>query len=307
MNVSAFSIVGNDKLCGGIKALELPACPTQGERKKLFPRKVIILVTSITLSTILLIACVSAVFYLIKRSKRKSSMDCPLGSQYPTLSYAELQHATNGFSSANLIGAGSYGSVYKGILNSGEQIVAVKVFKLQLLGANKSFLAECEALRNIRHRNLVNIITSCSSMDFKGNDFNALVFEFMPNGSLESWLHPTQSVQQDPKSLDLIQRLNIAIDVASALDYLHHHCETAIIHCDLKPSNVLLDNELCAHVGDFGLSRFLGAARGKTNRLQSSSSIGIRGTIGYVAPGNVLSHNYCIIIYISFWYILYDT
>ncbi|XP_059639134.1 probable LRR receptor-like serine/threonine-protein kinase At3g47570 [Cornus florida] len=284
MNVSAFSIVGNDKLCGGIKALELPACLTQGERKRLFPRKVIILVTSITLSTILLIACVSAVFYLIKRSKGKSSIDCPLGSQYPTLSYAELQHATNGFSSANSIGAGSYGSVYKGILMSGEQIVAVKVFKLQLLGANKSFLAECEALRNIRHRNLVKIITSCSSMDFKGNDFNALVFEFMPNGSLESWLHPTQSVQQDPKSLDLIQRLNIAIDVASAMDYLHHHCETAIIHCDLKPSNVLLDNELCAHVGDFGLSRFLGATRGKTNRSQSSSSIGIRGTIGYVAP-----------------------
>ncbi|XP_059639147.1 probable LRR receptor-like serine/threonine-protein kinase At3g47570 [Cornus florida] len=247
MNVTAFSIVGNDNLCGGIKALQLPACPTQRARK-LFAHKV-----------------------------------------YPTLSYAELQQATNEFSSANLIGAGSYGSVYKGILNSGEEIVTVKVFNLQLLGANKSFLAECEALRNIRHRNLVKIITSCSSMDFKGNDFKALVFEFMPNGTSESWLHPNQSVQRDPKSLNLIQRLNIAIDVASALDYLHHQCDTTAIHCDIKPSNVLLDNELCAHMGDFGLSRFLGGTRGKPNRSQSSSSIGITrtgGTIGYVSPGN---------------------
>ncbi|XP_059630596.1 probable LRR receptor-like serine/threonine-protein kinase At3g47570 [Cornus florida] len=283
MNVSAFSIVGNDKLCGGIKALELPACPTQRARRP-FARKVIILVTSITLSTILLIACAFALFYLMKRSKLKSSADCPLGNQYPTLSYAELQHATNGFSSSNLIGAGNYGSVYKGILNSGEQIVAVKVFNLQLPGANESFLAECEALRKIRHRNMVKVITCCSSMDFKGNEFKALVFEFMPNGTLESWLHPIQSEQQHPKSLDFIQRLNIAIDVASALDYLHHHCETTIIHCDLKPSNVLLDNELCAHVGDFGVSRFLGAVRGKPSCSQSSSSIGIRGTIGYVAP-----------------------
>ncbi|XP_059639148.1 probable LRR receptor-like serine/threonine-protein kinase At3g47570 [Cornus florida] len=284
LNVSAFSIVGNDKLCGGNKELQLPASLTRRARK-LFAHKMIILVTSITLSTVLLIASVSAVFYLIKRSKEKCSVDGALGNQYPMLSYAELEQATNGFSSTNLIGSGSYGSVYKGILDYGEQIVAVKVFNLQQLGANKSFFTECEALRNIRHRNLVKIITSCSSMDFKGNDFKALIFEFMPNGTLESWLHPNQSVQRDPKSLDSIQRLNIAIDVASALDYLHHQCDTTIIHCDLKPSNVLLGNELCAHVGDFGISRFLGGTKGKPNRSKSSSSIGIRGTIGYVAPG----------------------
>ncbi|KAL7182467.1 hypothetical protein ACSBR1_041214 [Camellia fascicularis] len=149
--------------------------------------------------------------------------------------------ATNGFSPSNLIGEGGYGSVYKEILNSDEQIIAVKVLKLHERGANKSFVTECEALKNIRHRNLVKIITACSSIDFKGNDFKALVFEFMENGSLENWLHPSLLEQHEPKNLNFVQRLNIAIDVECALDYLHHHCEMAFIHCDLKPSNVLLD------------------------------------------------------------------
>ncbi|KAK2980241.1 hypothetical protein RJ640_026537 [Escallonia rubra] len=162
-----------------------------------------------------------------------------------------LLHATNKFSPSNLIGEGRYGYVYKGSLNSGEHIVAVKILKLQERGANKSFVAECDMLRILRHRNLIKIITVCSSLDFKGKDFKALVFEFMPNGSLDSWLHPTQAEEQG-LNLNLVQRLGIAIDVASALDYIHHHYETIICHCDLKPSNVLLDGGLCAHV-EYGM------------------------------------------------------
>ncbi|XP_061997001.1 probable LRR receptor-like serine/threonine-protein kinase At3g47570 [Rosa rugosa] len=153
-------------------------------------------------------------------------------------------------------------------------------------GAAKSFMAECEALRNIRHRNLVKILTACSSIDFGGNDFKALVYEFMDNGSLEEWLHPstgTGELTEAPKILSLIQRLNIAIDVASALDYLHNQCETPIVHCDLKPSNVLMDGDLTGHVSDFGLSRFLSEPTTSVSRNQSSS-IGIRGSVGYVAP-----------------------
>ncbi|XP_058099636.1 probable LRR receptor-like serine/threonine-protein kinase At3g47570 [Magnolia sinica] len=173
------------------------------------------------------------------------------------VSYAELLKATDGFSSTNLIGAGSYGSAFKGILDRIEKVVAVKVLNLQQRGASKSFMTECEALKNIRHRNLVKIITSCSSIDFKGNDFKALVFEFMPNGNLEEWLYPIADGQHQLRNLSFIQRLNIAIDVASALDYLHHHCQTPIAHCDLKPNNVLLDEDMSAHVSDFGLSTFL--------------------------------------------------
>ncbi|KAI4305012.1 hypothetical protein L6164_028403 [Bauhinia variegata] len=133
-----------------------------------------------------------------------------------------LLQATAGFSSKNLIGSGSFGSVYKGTLDQEERLVAVKVLYLQKKGASKSFLAECNALKGIRHRNLVKLLTCCSSTDYNGNDFKALVFEFLTNGSLEKWLHPEGSENQ---RLHFLQRLNIAIDVASALYYLHNECE----------------------------------------------------------------------------------
>ncbi|CAL5436296.1 unnamed protein product [Camellia sinensis] len=280
-NVTSFSVLGNRNLCGGVKELQLPACPTERVKKR-STRTVILVATTIGVSIILLVVCVCAVLYRLRKSKQPSLVSTE-ENQHPKLSYAELHQSTNGFSLDNLIGKGRYGSVYKGILNSGEQIVAMKVLNLQESGADKSFLAECEALRNLHHRNLVKVITSCSSLDFKGNDFKALVFEFMSNGSLKSWLYPSSTKQNHTKNLNLTQRLNIAIDVASALEYLHHHYDIPVAHCDLKPSNVLLDNNLYAHVGDFGLARFLLAVTGNSN-YEQSSSIGIRGTVGYVAP-----------------------
>jgi serine/threonine protein kinase len=166
--------------------------------------------------------------------------------------------------------------------------IAVKVINLLRRGASKSFLVECEALRNIRHRNLVKILTICSSVDYQGNDFKALVYEFMVNGSLADWLHPTATedeAHQEHRNLNLYQRLDIAIDVASALEYLHYHCQTPILHCDLKPSNVLLDDEMIGHVGDFGLARFAPEADHNSSANQLSS-IGVRGTIGYAAPSD---------------------
>ena len=109
----------------------------------------------------------------------------------------------------------------------------------------------------------------------------------MVNGSLEEWLHPTHTIgetNERPRSLTISQRLNIVIDVAMALDYLHHHCETPIVHCDLKPSNILLNEDMVAHVGDFGLVRFLPKAAENSSGNQSSS-LGIKGTIGYAPPG----------------------
>ena len=99
-------------------------------------------------------------------------------------------------------------------------------------------------------------------MDYNGNEFKGLVFEYMSNGSLEKWLHLISVGENQSRSLNLIQRLNIVVDVASALCYLHKHCEQPIIHCDLKPNNILLDNEMTAHVSDFELAKLITATNG---------------------------------------------
>ncbi|XP_027157447.1 probable LRR receptor-like serine/threonine-protein kinase At3g47570 [Coffea eugenioides] len=130
---------------------------------------------------------------------------------------------------------GGFGSVYCGTLNDGRK-VAVKVFHVQLERALESLDTECEVLRNLRHRNLTKVISGCSN-----NDFKALVLELMPNGSLEKWLHWPSCF------LDMKQRLNIMIDLASALHYLHNGYSIPVVHCDLKPSNVLLDQDMIAH------------------------------------------------------------
>ncbi|PHT30251.1 hypothetical protein CQW23_30180 [Capsicum baccatum] len=181
------------------------------------------------------------------------------------ISYYELLRATNALSESNLIGSGSFGSVYKGILRGGTAI-AVKVFNLQLDAALKSFDTECEVLCSLRHRTLVKVITSCSNLDFK-----ALVLEYMPNGSLDKYLYSHNYF------LDIRQRLSIMIDVACALEYLHHGCSSPVIHCDLKPSNVLLDEDMVARLSDFGISKLLGEDQGDlyTKTL---------ATLGYIVP-----------------------
>ncbi|XP_058111152.1 putative receptor-like protein kinase At3g47110 [Magnolia sinica] len=265
-NASGISVIGNSKLCGGIPKLGLPKCLVLRSKSR----------RSLSLKIIIPVI-------IVAHLHTSSSED-----RYKNVSYAELLKVTDGFSSHNLTDVGSYGFVYKGYFVSEGQIVAVKVLNLQRQEASRSFLAECEALRNVRHRNLVKILASCSSIDFKGNDFKALAFQYMPNGSLE-WLHPKINEEHRSRTLNLIQRLNIAIDAAYALDYLHHHCQTPIAHCDLKPSNVLLDNDMVAHVSDFGIARFLYEAVDdrSTNR---TNSIAVKGSIGYVPPGNNSFH-----------------
>ncbi|XP_019051739.1 PREDICTED: putative receptor-like protein kinase At3g47110 [Nelumbo nucifera] len=280
-NASAISVVGNYKLCGEIPELQLPSCSLASTRggKSTISRVIIAVAVGVLCLFLLLIFLV---LYWKGNSKRKSLNMPPMGDQHLMVSYKELLQATGGFSESSFLGSGSFGSVYKGNLNQGIT-VAVKVFNLQQPRASKSFMAECNALKNIRHRNLVRILTSCSSLDFKGNDFKALVYEFMANGSLEDWLHPDMDAHNEQRNLNILQRINIAIDVASALDYLHNHCHTPIIHCDLKPSNVLLDNDFTAHVSDFGLAKLLLEDPNYPSHSQASSFV-LKGTIGYTPP-----------------------
>ncbi|KAK2633217.1 hypothetical protein EUGRSUZ_L00321 [Eucalyptus grandis] len=195
-------------------------------------------------------------FFFRYRHNKTASLSSSPEEGLLHVSYHNLLKATAGFSSTNLLGVGSFGSVYRGLLDQNQSIVAIKILDLTLHEASKSFIAECGAWRRIRHRNLVKVLTACSRFDFNGNDFKAFVYEFMSNESLDEWLHPSASQYTERRRLSLLERVNIAIDVACALDYLHHHCETPIVHCDLKPSNVLLDDEKTGHVGDFGACQY---------------------------------------------------
>ncbi|XP_024177333.1 probable LRR receptor-like serine/threonine-protein kinase At3g47570 isoform X1 [Rosa chinensis] len=273
-NTSATSLVGNSKLCGGdVSEFQLPACPIRKQR--IFKLKFTI---SLVAGCSFVFAVLLTLYWRRKSRKKPLAVDSSINF-FPEVSYKTLHQATGGFSPSTLIGSGSFGSVYKGILDHREKnVVAMKVINLQQRGASKSFTVECKALRNIRHRNLVKILTCCSSMDYNGTEFKALIFEYMSNGSLEEWLHR----ENGSMSLTLLQRLNIVVDVASALCYLHDHCEPPIIHCDMKPSNVLLDDDMVAHVGDFGLARLISTTT-ESSQTQSST-IGIKGTIGYAAP-----------------------
>ncbi|GLT57820.1 hypothetical protein SLA2020_307660 [Shorea laevis] len=275
-NASAVSVVGNQHLCGGIQKLKLPRCKVQGLKKNERSHTIKIVIAIVSSSILLAVFLFLFFFTWARRSKRKASSMLQTQETFPKISYAELSQATNDFSLANLIGEGSFGSVYKGIMGENGMLVAVKVLNLKQKGASRSFMAECEAMRNIRHRNLIKVLTVCSSIDFKGVDFKAIVYEFMQNGSLDEWLH-SKEVQVGVQNFSFIKRLNVAIEVAYAIEYLHYHCQPAIVHGDLKPSNILLDHEMVAHVGDFGLARFLISSK-------KTSSLGIIGTIGYVAP-----------------------
>ncbi|XP_031286479.1 probable LRR receptor-like serine/threonine-protein kinase At3g47570 [Pistacia vera] len=284
-NASAISLVGNSgRLCGGIVELHWLKCTSKNAKKeRISPRTKILISIASGLSGLTVMSLFIFCWLRKRRGKQPSDYGSRLIKPLLNVSYDRLRKASDGFCSTNLIGAGSFGSVFKGILDEDGTIAAIKVLNLQRPGASKSFMAECKALRNIRHRNLVKVITSCSSSDFQGNDFKAIVYKYMPNGSLDKWFHPgpkTEEKQHEIQNLTLLQRINIAIDVASAIDYLHYCCHEPILHCDLKPSNVLLDDDMTAHVGDFGLAKFLS----EVSNPNQSSSIGVRGTIGYAAP-----------------------
>ncbi|KAK8368547.1 hypothetical protein V6Z11_A01G048700 [Gossypium hirsutum] len=253
-NYSIESFKGNEALCGAAQ-LHVPSCKTRPLRNSKVRTKLIIFVALPIASAILVLALIIIILRRRKRKDRSTTQEdsTPLGT-WRRISYHELHQATNGFSGRRLLGNGSYGSVYQGTLLDGMEF-AVKVFKLELEGAFKSFDVECEILRNIRHRNLIKIISSCSN----DLDFKALVLEFMSNGSLDKWLYSNNH------SLDILQRLNIMIDVASACIGISPSC------------NVLLDEDMVAHLSDFGIAKLLCE---EDSMIQTMTM----ATIGYMAP-----------------------
>ncbi|XP_057799550.1 probable LRR receptor-like serine/threonine-protein kinase At3g47570 [Salvia miltiorrhiza] len=268
-NFTMDSFKGNEALCG-IPKFRVQICSSISNHRS--KRKKVERASFIAFGVVAFISVVSLAFIIV-RNKRKDKatsreVDELIFIVPERISYYELLQATERFDKSNLLGTGSSCSVYKGILNNGKDIV-VKVFNMQLEGISRIFDVECEILRSIRHRNLTNVISSCSNEEFK-----ALVLEYMPKGNLEKWLYSHNYC------LNMMERLNIMMDVACALEYLHHGYSMPIVHSDLKPSNVLLDEDMVAHVSDFGIAKLLcdGDSSVLTNTL---------ATLGYIAPGEV--------------------
>ena len=181
-------------------------------------------------------------------------------------SYAELAHAANNFKAEHKLGQGGFGGVYRGYLKDTNSHVAIKRVSEGSDQGIKEFASEVRIISRLRHRNLVQLIGWCHERRKL-----LLVYEYMPNGSLDVHLFKQQSLLKWPA------RYNIARGLASALLYLHEEWEQCVVHRDIKSSNIMIDSEFNAKLGDFGLARLVDHAKG-------AQTTALAGTLGYMAP-----------------------
>jgi serine/threonine protein kinase len=192
--------------------------------------------------------------------------------------YKELSKATNNFNKSELVGTGGFGAVYKGTLPSGA-VVAVKRMRMETKHGKESFQAEVTSLSQIRHRNLVQLQGWCHH-----EEQLLLIYDYMCNGSLDEWLFHLSTPKgeesltiDEHKVLPLTLRHSIMRGVATALAYLHEECPQCVLHRDIKSSNVLLDGDWNAYLGDFGLARLIDHQKMEKTTMMA-------GTLGYMAP-----------------------
>ncbi|KAH6804185.1 hypothetical protein C2S51_032432 [Perilla frutescens var. frutescens] len=180
-------------------------------------------------------------------------------------SYSDVKKMTRGFH--DKLGEGGFGSVYKGKLRSGHD-VAVKL--LGKSGENgQDFINEIATIGRIHHINVVKLLGYCAE-----GSKRALVFDFMPNGSLEKYIFNKEKMN----SLNLDKKFEIAVGVARGIEYLHRGCDIQILHFDIKPHNILLDDKFIPKISDFGLAKIFSIDK------NTVTMTAVRGTIGYVAP-----------------------
>ncbi|KAG5529879.1 hypothetical protein RHGRI_030302 [Rhododendron griersonianum] len=184
--------------------------------------------------------------------------------------YKDLLKATNKFDEKRKLGQGGFGVVYKGYLANEDLDVAVKVFTRESLKGEDDFLAELTIINRLRHKHLVRLLGWCHK-----HGKLLLVYEYMPNGSLDK--HLFSDAESKPLSWTL--RLKIISGVAAALHYLHNEYDQKVVHRDLKASNILLDSDFNAKLGDFGLARAL-----ENEKTSYAEAEGMMGTLGYIAP-----------------------
>ncbi|XP_057873806.2 L-type lectin-domain containing receptor kinase IX.1-like [Cryptomeria japonica] len=188
-------------------------------------------------------------------------------------SYAELSTATGNFSDNEKLGQGGFGGVYRGVLPGTKEVVAVKKISQGSSQGRKEYVSEVTIISRLRHRNLVRLLGWCHR---KGELL--LVYEYLPNGSLDNYIFGEQK-----GSLNWERRYNIACDLASALVYLHEEWDQLVVHRDVKASNVMLDSNFNAKLGDFGLARLV-----ERHNAASHTTV-VAGTFGYLAPECVMT------------------
>ncbi|KAG5235360.1 lectin protein [Salix suchowensis] len=204
-----------------------------------------------------------------QKIKRVKSLKAELVTGPKEFSYKELKLATRGFHSSRIIGRGAFGNVYKATFNFPGSIAAVKRSKHSHEGKTE-FLAELSIIACLRHKNLTPLLGWCVE---KGEVL--LVYEYMPHGSLDRILYEEGS--ELGIFLNWAHRQKIAVGLASSLTYLHHECEQRVIHRDIKTSNIMLDGNFNARLGDFGLARLMEHDKSPASTLTA-------GTMGYLAP-----------------------
>lgn len=189
-------------------------------------------------------------------------------------SYSQVKKMTNSFQIK--LGQGGFGSVYRGALSNGN-LVAVKVLS-ELKGNGEDFVNEVASVGRTSHVNIVSLEGFCSE-----GRHRALIYEFMPNGSLEKFIYDQASSSNGQLGWEKLHQ--IAIGIARGLEYLHSGCNTRILHFDIKPHNILLDKELSPKISDFGLAKLFPKERSMISMSR------MRGTPGYIAP-ELFSRNF---------------
>ncbi|PWA37205.1 receptor-like protein kinase 4 [Artemisia annua] len=256
--------MGNSSSDIGISQEFLSVRVSRGVNGKKIGGKVVVLISVVScLVAVLLLAVVGLVFYrkkMVRRKKLEEESVFPV-TNLKVFTYKELETATNGFS--DQLGHGGFGAVFSGNVDS--TLVAVKRLD-RPGGGEKEFRAEVCTIGNIQHVNLVRLRGFCSEESHR-----LLVYDYMPNGPLSSYL------KTGGRNLDWDARFRIAIGTARGIAYLHEECRNCILHCDIKPENILLDEDYSAKVSDFGLAKLIG-------RDFSRVLATMRGTWGYVAP-----------------------
>ncbi|KHN04306.1 G-type lectin S-receptor-like serine/threonine-protein kinase [Glycine soja] len=203
-------------------------------------------------------------FFVIRRRKRMVGARKPVEGSLVAFGYRDLQNATKNFSEK--LGGGGFGSVFKGTLGDSSGVAVKKLESISQ--GEKQFRTEVSTIGTVQHVNLVRLRGFCSE-----GAKRLLVYDYMPNGSLDFHLFHNKN----SKVLDWKMRYQIALGTARGLTYLHEKCRDCIIHCDVKPENILLDAEFCPKVADFGLAKLVG-------RDFSRVLTTMRGTRGYLAP-----------------------